>query len=95
MNQLKHFKRVVERLREMERNVRGKDSGFGFQGQRNSLILDTGHPTPSLSPETLRELDSFFLEQILSTPELNERERGEVIEYYLKTENSSVLLRTA
>lgn len=71
MKPVEHFKRVVERLREMER------------GKLN------------LSPETLRELDSFFLEQILSTPELNERERGEVLELYLKTANSSVLLRTA
>lgn len=61
MTELEHFKRVVERLRELQ------------SGKFN------------LSPDTLRELDSFFLEQILSTPDLNERERGEVLEHYLRT----------
>jgi len=39
----------------------------------------------NLSRETLIELDRFFRWQILHSPELNDRERGEVIEYYLKS----------
>ena len=34
-----------------------------------------------LSRETLIELDRFFRWQILHSPDLNERERGKVIEY--------------
>lgn len=37
-----------------------------------------------LSRETLIELDRFFREKILNTPELNDCERGKVIEYYLR-----------
>lgn len=40
----------------------------------------------NLSKETLRDLDSFFREQILHTDELTDRERGVVIEYYLRSE---------
>ena len=39
----------------------------------------------NLSRETLIELDRFFREQILTTTELNDRERGIVLEYYLKS----------
>lgn len=39
----------------------------------------------NLSKETLRDLDSFFREQILYTDELTDSERGVVIEYYLRS----------
>lgn len=39
----------------------------------------------NLSKETLRDLDQFFREQILYTDELTDRERGVVIEYYLRS----------
>ena len=43
----------------------------------------------NLSKETLRDLDSFFREQILHTDELTDRERDVVIEYYLRSEQKN------
>ena len=61
------FKTVIERLRQM---------------QSGAVDLPNGEYR-QLSKETLRELDSFFLSEILETDELSEPQRGELLELYL------------
>lgn len=66
---MNRFKTVIERLRQM---------------QNGAVELPNGEYR-QLSPETLRELDSFFLAVILETDEVSELERGELLEFYLRT----------
>lgn len=63
------FKTVIERLREL---------------QSGAVYLPNGEYR-QLSQATLRELDSFFLSEILETDELSEHQRGELLELYLNS----------
>ena len=85
MSEFERFNRIIDRLHEMKCNVRIQDSGFGIRGD-NTLTPDTRHLTPSLPPETLRDLDEFFREQIFGTDnELTSVERDAIQDYYIQT----------
>ena len=86
MSEFERFKRIIDRLHEMKCNVRIQDSGFGIRGD-NTLTPDTRHLTPSLPPETLRDLDEFFREQIFGSLkiELTFDELVELQDYYIQT----------